>query len=82
MPTKLRATYSNGVFIPLPGQAPPNLPEATEVEITVQEPETIAPVAGEAERAALLREIAESMRTNSFTGNPPRLTREELHERR
>lgn len=36
----------------------------------------------EAARKALLREIAEGMRANSFTGNPPRFTREELHERR
>ncbi len=34
------------------------------------------------EKPALLREIAESMKANSFTGNPPRFTREELHERR
>jgi hypothetical protein len=32
--------------------------------------------------AAKLREIAERMRANSFTGNPPRWSREELHERR
>jgi hypothetical protein len=29
-----------------------------------------------------LREIAESMRDNTFNGDPPRFTREELHERR
>ena len=29
-----------------------------------------------------LAEIAASMKANSFTGNPPRFTREELHERR
>lgn len=34
------------------------------------------------ELAARLRKIAERMKANSFRGNPPRLTREELHERR
>ena len=28
------------------------------------------------------KEIAERMKSNIFTGNPPRLTREDLHERR
>jgi peptide subunit release factor 1 (eRF1) len=36
----------------------------------------------DAARKALMQEIAEGMRANSFTGNPPRFTREELHERR
>ena len=36
----------------------------------------------EVARRTLLRGIAESMRANSFSGNPPRFTREDLHERR
>jgi hypothetical protein len=35
-----------------------------------------------AERASTLRDVAQQMKENSFTGDPPRLTREELHERR
>lgn len=34
------------------------------------------------ERAATLRDVARQMKENSFTGDPPRFTREELHERR
>jgi len=34
------------------------------------------------ERAIKLQAIAESMKANAFTGNPPRFSREELHERR
>jgi len=30
----------------------------------------------------MLREFAESMKANTFTGNPPRYMRDELHERR
>ncbi len=79
----LRATYTDGVFVPLAGESLPDLPEAAEVEITVRELETASEIAaGELERAALLREIAENMKTNIFTGDPPRFTREELHERR
>ncbi len=35
-----------------------------------------------AERVATLRDVARQMKKNSFTGDPPRFTREELHERR
>jgi hypothetical protein len=35
-----------------------------------------------AERAATLGDVARQMKENSFTGDPPRFTREELHERR
>ncbi|MGE0127083.1 MAG: antitoxin family protein [Blastocatellales bacterium] len=80
MQTTLRATYSDGVFIPLEGESLPELPEAAEVEITVRAVEPA--VVNEADRAVLLREIAESMKANTFTGDPPRFTREELHERR
>lgn len=43
-----------------------------ETEVTVPEQEI----------SARLRQIAESMRANSFTGDPPRFSRETLHERR
>ena len=35
-----------------------------------------------AERAAILQDVAARMKENSFTCDPPRFTREELHERR
>ncbi|MDX2029163.1 MAG: DUF2281 domain-containing protein [Blastocatellia bacterium] len=38
-------------------------------------------VEGEA-RANLLQSIVESMKANVFLGDPPRFSREELHERR
>lgn len=34
------------------------------------------------QRAAELQAIAASMKANTFTGNPPRFSRDELHERR
>jgi hypothetical protein len=36
----------------------------------------------EEERASELQAIAASMKANAFTGDPPRISREELHERR
>jgi hypothetical protein len=36
---------------------------------------------GNSERANQLREVADSMRANTFSGCPPHFTREELHER-
>lgn len=67
MITRLRATYRDGVFIPLPGQLPPDLPGEAEVEITVQKASSPEAVSGEG-KAALLREIAAGMKVNAFTG--------------
>ncbi|MBO0861055.1 MAG: DUF2281 domain-containing protein [Chloracidobacterium sp.] len=36
----------------------------------------------EEERASELQAIAASMKANAFTSNPPRFSRDELHERR
>jgi hypothetical protein len=36
----------------------------------------------EEERVSELLAIAASMKANAFSGNPPRFTRDELHERR
>ncbi|MBA3439184.1 MAG: hypothetical protein H0T92_04880 [Pyrinomonadaceae bacterium] len=53
------------------------------MEITIHDPYTLPPtITDPDERARLLREVAQNMNANSFTGDPPRLTREELHERR
>ncbi len=70
MLTKLRATYENGVFLPVSKVEIMNLPEAAEVEINV---ETIYENGSE-KRAAEFREIAENMCANVFTGNPPLLS--------
>ncbi len=81
MQTKLRATYENGVFVPLSKNGIKDLPEAAEVEITL---EILINGSDDSERqtALKLQEIAESMRTNTFAGSPPHFSREELHERR
>ena len=56
------------------------LPEG---EIRNDKPNILPPtITDPAERAEVLRDVAQRMKENSFTGNPPRFTREELHERR
>lgn len=80
MQTRVRATYENGVFIPVLNGDTINLPEQTEVEITIETLDSIEQ--NQQNLADELRDIAESMKANSFTGNPPRFSREELHERR
>lgn len=77
METRIRATYNRGVFVPLPGQISAELAEDTEVELTVHALE--AEIADAEARATLMRDIADSMKANSFAGNPARFTREELH---
>ncbi|MGI8640023.1 MAG: antitoxin AF2212-like protein [Pyrinomonadaceae bacterium] len=82
MQTKLRATYENGVFVPISKNGIKDLPEAAEVEITVETLIGNGSDDSERQTARKLEEIAESMRTNTFAGNPPHFSREELHERR
>lgn len=82
MQTKLRATYENGVFVPISKSEIEDLPEAAEVEITIETFIVNGSDENERQTALKLREIAESMRTNTFAGNPPHFSREELYERR
>ncbi|HEX8069104.1 MAG TPA: antitoxin family protein [Pyrinomonadaceae bacterium] len=81
MAQNLKAIYRNGAFIP---QVPCDLPEGAEVELTVHEPRRIPPtVTDPEERARILKEVVESMRSNPLPADAPRrFTREELHERR
>ncbi len=91
MGEQIKAVYEHGVFRPL---SPIDLDEGEEVQLVVsstnsdaprQEPEsyTLPPlVTEESDRQRLLREIVREMQEHPLTGNPPRLTRDELHERR
>jgi predicted DNA-binding antitoxin AbrB/MazE fold protein len=80
MSQRVRAIFHDGVFVP---KQPCDLPEGSEVELTVNDPYTIPPeITDPAERAALLEELVKSMRENPIPANAPRFTRDELHERR
>jgi predicted DNA-binding antitoxin AbrB/MazE fold protein len=78
---RLKAIYRNGAFVP---QVPCDLPEESEVELTVHESGTITPeVTDPEERKRALERLTERMRANPIPADAPRrFTREELHERR
>jgi predicted DNA-binding antitoxin AbrB/MazE fold protein len=80
MAQRLKAVYQNGAFVP---QAPCDLPEGSEVELTIHEPYTISPsVTDPEERKRIINQMIERMRANPIPANAPHFTREELHERR
>lgn len=76
MSHRVTAVFQNGVFVP---QHPCDLPEGSEVQLTVDDPYTIPPeITDPAERAALLKELVQSMRDNPIPVDAPRFTRDEL----
>lgn len=80
MSQRIRAVFHDGVFVP---QQQCDLPEGSEVELTLDDPYTIPPrITDPEERAKALGEVVRSMRENPIPANAPRFTREELHERR
>ena len=83
MSVRLKAIYKEGVFVPVPNGGKLNVPENAEVEITVHDPYVLPPTATSAEeRERALSELMESWQQHPLTGEAPRLTRNELHERR
>lgn len=77
---RVKATFQGGVFVP---KQPCDLPEGTEVEITLHDPYTIPPeITDPVERAAVLKEVVKRMKENPIPADAPRFTRDELHERR
>ena len=83
MSLRLKAIYKDGAFVPITNGEKLNVRENAEVEITVHDPYVIPPkAASEEERERALQELLESWRQNPLRGDAPRLTRDELHERR
>jgi predicted DNA-binding antitoxin AbrB/MazE fold protein len=80
MSQRVRAIYQKGTFVP---QEPCDLPEGSEVELTIHEPRISPPtVIDPEERKRILSELIQNMRDNPIPADAPRFTREELHERR
>lgn len=70
-----------GLLDTVPGAPDPQV--GGDAEQATSDPYTIPPaVTDPAERVRLLGELVEHMRANPLVGDPPRLTRDELHERR
>jgi hypothetical protein len=80
LPLRIRAIFQDGKFVP---QEPCALPEAAEVQLTVERPNVTPPtVTDPEERARLLKELVERMKANPIPANAPKFTRDQLHERR
>jgi len=80
MTRQLKAVYRGGAFVPLETC---DLPEGSEVHLTIEGSRAIAPgVTEAAERQRILKALVERMRANPILEGAPRLNREALHERR
>jgi len=83
MSLRLKAIYKDGAFVPVPNGENVNVAENAEVEITVHDPYVVSATAtSDEERERALRELIESWQQHPLIGDAPRLTRDELHERR
>jgi hypothetical protein len=83
MSLRLKAIYKDGAFVPISNGEKLNVSENAEVEITVHDPNVVsATTTSDEERQRALRELMESWQQHPLRGDAPRLTRDELHERR
>jgi len=79
MNQRLKAVYQNGTFIL---RERFDMPEGSEVELTVQSPFVFLPdVVDPEERSRILAQLVQRMRQNPIPAGAPGLTREELHGR-
>lgn len=72
---RVHAVFREGAFIPT---EPCDLPEGAEVDLVVH---TAQPELSQEERRRAVARAVEAMKANPIQGNPPRFTRDELHER-
>ena len=83
MSPRPKATYKDGAFVPISNGEKSNVSENVEVEITVHDPDPV-PSTGtsDEERKRALRELFASWDAHPLRADAPRLTRDEMHERR
>ncbi len=83
MSITFKAIYKDGAFVPVANGEKLNVPENTEVELTVHNPCIVPATAkNEEERERAWRELVESWDAYPLRADAPRLTRDEMHERR
>ncbi len=83
MPVRLKAIYRDGAFVPIPNGEKLNVSENAEVEITVHDPHVLSPTATrDEERERALRVLFASWDAHPLRADAPRLTRDEMHDRR
>jgi hypothetical protein len=83
MSLRLKAIYKDGAFVPIQNGEKLNVSENAEVQKTVHNPYVLPSTAtSDEERKRALIELMEGWQQHPFVGDVPRLTRDELHERR
>jgi hypothetical protein len=83
MSQRLKAIYKDGAFVPIPNGEKLNVSENAEVEITVHDSNVVSATAtSDEERERALRELFASWDAHPLRSDAPRLTRDEMHERR
>lgn len=83
MSLRLKAIYKDGAFVPITNGEKLNVSENAEVEITVHDPYVLSPTAtSDEERERALLELFASWDSHPLRADAPRLTRDEMHERR
>jgi hypothetical protein len=83
MSLRLKALYRDGTFVPLTNGEKLNMPENSEVELTVHNPYVPpAKATSDEERERALRELFASWDAHPLRPDAPHLTRDEMHERR
>ena len=79
-PLRIRAVFRDGKFVPV---EPCALPESQEVQLTVESPRIIPPsITDPVERAKAIDELVKRMMSQPLPPDAPKLTRDEMHERR
>ena len=79
-PMRIRAVFENGKFVP---QQECSLPEAAEVELTVESPQNVPTVISDpSEQARVMQELLARMKAAPLAADAPKLSRDQMHERR
>lgn len=80
LPLRIHAVFRDGKFVP---SEPCPLPESTEVQLTVERPNVIPPtVTDPILRKAMMDDLLKRMQAAALSPDAPKLTRDEMHERR
>jgi hypothetical protein len=83
MSVRLKAIYKDGAFVPVTNGEKLSVPENAEVELIVHNPHVLpAKTTNEDERKRALHELFASWDAHPLRPDAPRLTRDEIHERR
>ena len=83
MSVTIRAIYRDGAFVPITDGEKLKVPENAEVELTVHDRYVLPATAkSDEERERAVRELFASWDAHPLRPDAPRLTRDEMHERR